>query len=117
MRLKELREAQGRYQKDIASLLKIDRTTYVKYENGVSEPPLSTLIFLANYFDVSLDYLLENSDIPKPDSISNLSSTESSILTVFRELNDTGQRLVSDYCNMLVANPDFRKDQSSASAM
>lgn len=60
--LKQLREAKGVLQKDVANFLGVDRTTYVKYENGNSEPSNDTLVKLAQYFDVSVDYLLGRTD-------------------------------------------------------
>lgn len=63
--LKILRKQKGLYQKDVATFLGVDRTTYVKYENGVSEPDNDTLVKLAELFNVSVDYLLgrETNDI------------------------------------------------------
>lgn len=49
-RLKELRNIKGVYQKDVAKFLGVDRTTYVKYERGDSEPSVDTLKKLSNYF-------------------------------------------------------------------
>lgn len=60
-RLKELRAARGLLQKDVAAVLGIDRTTYVKYEKGQSEPSFDILTKLADYFGVSVDYLLGKS--------------------------------------------------------
>lgn len=57
-RLRELREAKGLYQKDVAAAIGVDRTTYVKYERGTSEPSYNILSKLAEYFNVSVDYLL-----------------------------------------------------------
>jgi len=62
--LKTLRQAKGVYQKDVANWLGIDRTTYVKYERGQSSPDYDILLELANYFSVSVDYLLGKSDVP-----------------------------------------------------
>lgn len=59
-RLKTLRVEKGLYQKDIASFLGVDRTTYVKYERGDSEPSFEIISKLANFFEVSIDYLLGN---------------------------------------------------------
>ena len=56
--LKILRKQKGLYQKDVATFLGVDRTTYVKYENGVCEPDNDTLVKLAELFNVSVDYLL-----------------------------------------------------------
>lgn len=57
-RLKKLRLDRSLLQKDIASYLGIDRTTYVKYENGSSEPSNEMLSKIADYFGVTVDYLL-----------------------------------------------------------
>lgn len=59
-RLRRLRESRDLLQKDLAELLGVDRTTYVKYETGKSEPGHETLVRLANFFNVSTDYLLGN---------------------------------------------------------
>ena len=61
-KLLELRKKRGVFQKDIAAYLQVDRTTYVKYERGDSEPNIETLRKLANYFNVSLDYLLNGEE-------------------------------------------------------
>ena len=57
-RLRTLRKNMQLYQKDVASHLGIDRTTYVKYETGASQPDGATLAKLADYFGVTVDYLL-----------------------------------------------------------
>ena len=71
MRLKELRLEKSLYQKDVAAYLGIDRTTYVKYECGVSDPPIETLIKLCNFYSVSLDYLVGrsvNKEVPADEA-------------------------------------------------
>lgn len=57
MRLKELREQLGLQQKQVACELKISQRTYSNYELGKTEPDITTLVRLANYFNVSMDYL------------------------------------------------------------
>ena len=56
--LKKLRESRGLYQKDVAAAIGVDRTTYVKYERGDSEPSFQILDKLAQFFNVSVDYIL-----------------------------------------------------------
>ncbi|MBQ9544014.1 MAG: helix-turn-helix transcriptional regulator, partial [Clostridia bacterium] len=56
--LKTLRTNAGKLQKEVAAYLGVDRTTYLRYEKGESEPDYETLKKLADYFDVSIDYLL-----------------------------------------------------------
>lgn len=58
-RLKELRISKGLNQTDLANLLNVDRSTYGKYETGDSSPDYGKLIKLANFYRVSLDYLLD----------------------------------------------------------
>jgi len=64
-RLKELRTAKGATQKQIAELLGIAERNYRRYEAGSVDPTASNMILLADYFDVSIDYLLGRSDNPK----------------------------------------------------
>ena len=58
----ELRFDRDLSQKEIAEYLGITRSSYGMYENGVREPNISTLIKIADYFNVSLDYLLGRTD-------------------------------------------------------
>ncbi len=64
-RLRQLRMDKGVTQRALADYLGVDRTTYVKYENGQSVPNISSLLMLSQYFDVSVDYLLENTNTKK----------------------------------------------------
>lgn len=59
-RLRYLRTQSQRTQADIAKYLGITRAAYSHFENGRNEPSGSTLVKLANYFDVTTDYLLGN---------------------------------------------------------
>lgn len=68
-RLRKLRNERNMTGKEVADMLGIDRTTYVKYENGKSEPSSEMLIALAKFFDVSVDYLLENGDSGKEAAV------------------------------------------------
>ena len=64
-RLKELRKSKSATQLTLASVLEITDRGYRKYESGENEPTLSILVALADYFDVSLDYLCGRSDDPR----------------------------------------------------
>lgn len=57
-RLKELRQKSNLLQKDVAKAIHVGRSTYVKYENGDSEPNMKTLVLLADFFNVTTDYIL-----------------------------------------------------------
>ncbi|MCL2698185.1 MAG: helix-turn-helix domain-containing protein [Oscillospiraceae bacterium] len=64
-RLKSLRKVKGVYQKHVAEMLGIAERNYRRYEAGDVDPPTSKTIMLADYFDVSVDYLVGRSDDPK----------------------------------------------------
>lgn len=57
-RLRELREAQQRNQSDMARIFGLSRSTYNKYEKGEIEPPMSKLWQIADYYGVSVDWLV-----------------------------------------------------------
>ena len=58
MRLKDLREDADLTQKELAERLHIRQNTYSQYENEQRQIPIKLLIALAQYFQVSTDYLL-----------------------------------------------------------
>ena len=58
MRLKELREERHITQTTLANYLHIKQNTYSQYENGQRQLSIETLISLAEFYDVSIDYLL-----------------------------------------------------------
>lgn len=62
MRLKELRKERGITQLKLAMDLGLSQNTVSRYETGEREADYKTLIVLADYFDVSIDYLLERTD-------------------------------------------------------
>ena len=64
-RLIELRKLKNVTQKDIADSIGISVLGYQRYEYGTREPAFRVLIALADYFNVSLDYLVARSDDPK----------------------------------------------------
>ena len=64
MRLKELRLKRGITQLKLALDLNMNQNSVSRYETGQREADYKTLIAFADYFNVSLDYLLERTDDP-----------------------------------------------------
>lgn len=58
--LKEIRNYEGLTQKEVANILGVARSTYAGWESGKDIIPFPKLIIFANYFKVSLDYLVGN---------------------------------------------------------
>ncbi len=65
MRLKELRKQRRLSQLKLAMDLNMNQNSISRYENGEREADYATLIKLADYFDVSVDYLLGRTDNPE----------------------------------------------------
>ncbi len=65
MRLKKLRKEHNITQLKLAMDLNMNQNTISRYENGEREAGYKELIMIADYFDVSIDYLLGRSDNPK----------------------------------------------------
>lgn len=65
MRIKELRKQRNITQLKLAMDLHTTQNTISRYESGEREPGISELVKLADYFGVSVDYLLERTDNPE----------------------------------------------------
>ncbi|MCI8499532.1 MAG: helix-turn-helix transcriptional regulator [Clostridia bacterium] len=65
MRLKELRHKKKLSQLQLAIALNMNQNSISRYETGEREADYATLIRFADYFNVSIDYLLERTDNPK----------------------------------------------------
>lgn len=62
-RIRDLKEDNDLTQHQIATLLNISQSTYSRYENGELEIFIQNLTNLANYYDISIDYLVNMTDI------------------------------------------------------
>ncbi len=65
MRLREIRKSRGIPQLRLAMDLNMNQNTISRYETGEREPGISDLIKIADYFDVSIDYLVGRGNEPK----------------------------------------------------
>ena len=65
LRLREIRRAKGVSQLKLAMDLNTSQNTISRYETGEREPGINELIKLADYFGVSVDYLIGRTDNPK----------------------------------------------------
>lgn len=65
MRLRELRQKRHISQLRLSMDLNLNQNSISRYENNEREADYATLIRIADYFDVSIDYLLGRTDNPK----------------------------------------------------
>lgn len=94
MRLKELREQLNISQTELANQLGVVRSTICQYEKNNRQPDTETLTKLADYFGVSIDYLLGRNEITPEERAAGASETkkisitpiEDEMLYLFREI-------------------------------
>ena len=65
-RLHELRKHRNISQEELAELLDVSRQSISKWENDRAYPEMTRLLFMSDYFDVSLDYLMRGIDTSAP---------------------------------------------------
>lgn len=63
-RIRNLREDHEMTQTDVANILYVGQRTYADYELGRTRIPLDSIIVLAKFYDVSMDYICGCSDVP-----------------------------------------------------
>ena len=63
-RIRDLREDRDLNQTQVATMLSMSQTGYSKYETGENDVPTAVLIKLADFYNTSIDYLLEQTDDP-----------------------------------------------------
>lgn len=117
-RIKELRKSVNMNQQSLADYLNVSRSTVAMWERG-TEPGNEMLLTLADYFGVTVDYLLGRTDDPSPRVEKSapapaLSPDEAQLLAAFRALNAAGQQNAQTYLAFLAADPALSKDTASA---
>ena len=102
--LKKLRLTKGLSQQALADHLELSQQTIYKYENGITEPNIDMLKVIADFFDVSIDYLTGNSSCThKIEEVqeTDLNADELSLIRKYRSLPSSSrqafQQLMEDY--------------------
>ena len=98
-RLKSLRNSKKISQKDFAQVLKVSQQTVASWESGRTEPSNTSLKDIADYFNVTTDYLLGRDTAKAPA----LSDEQTTILKSFDDLNDAGRNALIAVLNGLRA--------------
>lgn len=104
LNLKEIRKQNGTTQVSLAKFLGIDQTTYSGYETGKSNPDINTLIKIANYFNISLDYLCgrQNKSLIFADS---LSKNKKELINLIKDLDDDSTLIALGFVAKLANKP------------
>ena len=105
IQLKELRKSQNLTLKELALKLEISYQALSNYENSNRQPDYDTLIRIADFFNVSVDYLLGHTADKKQLSGSSLTEKETRLLEAFNGLIPPMQDYILDMVEKLVAQP------------
>lgn len=119
-RFKELRQAKGKTQQQIAALLSISQAAYSKYECNKAEPDFESLKILSELYGVSSDYLVGISDSPETENTaSNLTPISGNEMFTFKvigtitagysggtDYNPTGEEIAIPRHLLKSHNPD-----------
>ncbi len=93
LKIKELRLSKGVSQQKVADFLNVSQQAYANYESGKRKPEYDLLLRLADFFDVSVDYILGRTDTKKAPA-SKRDEREEEFVEMFKHLNPEQQDLV-----------------------
>lgn len=101
-RLNLLQENSGMNQKDLAKAIGLSLSIFTIWNKGNAKPGLKQLVKIAQYFNVSLDWLVFGDDAPSNDlenviKLDFSSQSEKELIDKFRELPDSYQKNVLAY--------------------
>jgi len=96
--LKELRKEKGLTQQAIANELSITQKTYCNYENGEREPSIEMLKRIADFFNVSIDYLLGH----ETKRFYTLSEDEKGALNRYTKLTEKNKGKTEQFMEQLI---------------
>lgn len=102
MRLKDLRLQHNLLQKDIAGMLNCSIPVYCRYEKGEREPPFETIQRLADFYGVTVDYLMGRDEVPAPQPTKPLPPPES-IPEYLARLTPENRAFIEDMAKRLLA--------------
>lgn len=92
LKIKELRKEKGLTQKQLAEIIDSTDKNIWAYENNIALPNIETISKLADFFEVTTDYLLgRESDSGIINTNANLAPMENDVLTLFRKLSKQDQ--------------------------
>ena len=103
-RLRDLREDNDYTQADIAKILNITRPQYNLYELGDRKIPIDKLEALANFYNVSIDYIMERTNYKKVVQSDEMSSRNTRLTEYYNRLSLEDQ----DYVCLLYTSPSPR---------
>lgn len=102
--LKVLRKEKNISQQQLANILEISQQAINKYENHKVEPDIDTLVAMADYFGVTLDYLVGRFESENSESNVVITDSEKELILNYKKLSESEKigvkTLIETFCNL-----------------
>lgn len=106
--MKKIRESLQLTQVKVANDLKLSRQVYNFYENGKRNPDMQILIKIADYYGVSIDYLLGRTNVIKPENID-----EDDLLSKINTADSETKASVEQFLNYLLYEKERKNKEKN----
>lgn len=106
-RLKELRNNKNISQKELATVMFVSQQTIAKWETDKATPNPDTLLRLANFFNITVDFL-----IGRTNFINSRESVIYPVVEKYKKLNTAGRNKVDEYINDLINSGNYSEEYS-----
>lgn len=105
-RIRDLREDHDLTQEELCRQLYMHKTTYTNYEQGKHTVPFDFAVTLAEFYDVSLDYIAGRTIFQKGVAKPELTEEETALIEQFRQLTDRHKGRIEQLIMELLAQQD-----------
>lgn len=117
----KLRTSKNIRQNELAKILGVGTTTISNYENNYSTPDVNTLVKISNYFNVTVDYLLDNTSITTRNiSLEPMNGIEKEIINMYRNLNSKYKNFLYNILKLTISlneDTNFENQVNSTTAI
>lgn len=108
-RIRALREKTGMSARKFAEEMGMKYTTYYGYETGSREPGSDSIVALAQYYNVTTDYILGIEKSPSPAEADTGDKRLDGIIENYHQLNEAGQQQLAEQAEALTYVPKYKK--------
>ena len=108
-RIRALREKTGMSARKFAEEMGMKYTTYYGYETGSREPGSESIVALAQYYNVTTDYILGIEKSPSPAEADTGDKRLDGIIENYHQLNEAGQQQLAEQAEALTYVPKYKK--------
>lgn len=100
LRLRDLRNDKDMTQSEVADIIKTSANYYGEYENGKREIPIDRILLLAEFYNVSLDYITRRTNVKSVATNENVPTKykpdETALISMYKTLSDRQKRAIHE---------------------